>query len=141
MKENFIYNVGVIAGETQTVKGLLSFIFHLSMNRTIPIVDQAVFNFLINQHPYRGEVLFTTNSSGWAAQLGVTKGAIESGAGDIGMTVKKDPSLLDRYLEIYQDEQPTIEGATVKLGNVEFCIVHQWDRIPALKAEMEKKYG
>lgn len=141
MRDNMIYNVGTIAGYCEEVRDLLLQIFFQSVNRPIPIVDQAVFNFLISLHPFKDEVMTTTNSSCWAAQLGVTRGAIEAGAGDIGMSVKQDPSLLERYLELYQDEQPTIDGASVKMGNEEFYLVHQWDRIPALKAEVEKKYG
>ena len=140
-KHNLIFNVGVLAGRGEDMRDLACMIFNMSINRPIPIVDQAVFNFLINQCPFKDEVLVARNSLAWAAQLGVTKQAIEAGAGDIGLSVRHNPALLDEYIKLYQDEQPIIDGATVRTEHNEFCIVHQWDRIPSLKAEIEKKYG
>lgn len=140
-KEYLICNVGVISGYHEDVRDFMMLLFQQSINRPIPIVDQAVFNFLINQCPFKDEVLVARNNLAWAAQLGVTKQAIEAGAGDIGLSVLKNPALLDEYIKLYQDEQPIIDGATVRTKHNEFCIVHQWDRIPSLKAEIEKKYG
>jgi hypothetical protein len=139
LKENLIFNVGVIAGETQTVKGLLSFIFHLSMNRPIPIVDQAVFNFIINQAPFRYDTEFTTNKDGWAIQLATTLGAVKSGKGDIGMIFKDDPTT---YETLYEDEQPIIEDGVVKtLAGEPYFVVHQYDRVNGLKEKIEQIYG
>ena len=138
LKENMICNVGTIAGEFEYVKGLLSFIFHLSVNRPIPIVDQAVFNFIINTPPFKMNTLFTTNTHNWAIQLGTTIGAVEAGSGDLGMMFKSDPS---KYTEIYEDEQPIIQDGIVLNPNREkYCIVHQYDRIPQLKNIMERMY-
>ena len=141
LKDNLIYNVGTIAGFCEEVRDLLLQIFFQSVNRPIPIVDQAVFNFLINLHPLQGEVLFTNNNSGWAVQLGTTKSAIEAGAGDIGMIVRQDPSKMDEYIKVYQDIQPVIDNDLVTTGHVPFTIVHQWDRVPAIKELVMKKYG
>lgn len=141
-REYTICNVGVISGFYDEVKDLLLFLFQQSINRPIPIVDQAVYNFIINQLPFKSEVLIATNELAWAAQLGVTKNAIEAGAGDIGMSVRQNPSLLEEYIKVYKDEQPLIEDAIVKNHNgEEFHIVHQWDRIPSLKEKIEKYYG
>jgi hypothetical protein len=140
-KDNLIYNVGTIAGFCEEVRDLLLQIFFQSVNRPIPIVDQAVFNFLVNQYPYRGEVLFTNNTSGWAVQLGTTKAAIEAGAGDIGQIVRQDPSKMGDYIKVYQDQQPLIKGDMVYNDQVPFTIVHQWDRVPAIKEIVERKYG
>lgn len=141
LKDALIYNVGTIAGFYEEVRDLLLQIFFQSVNRPIPIVDQAVFNFLVNQHPLRGETLFTNNPSGWAIQLGTTKAAVEAGAGDIGLAVKQDPSKMDEYIKVYQDEQPVIVNDLVTTGHVPFTIVHQWDRVPAIKEIVERKYG
>ena len=140
-KDNLIYNVGTIAGFCEEVRDLLLQIFFQSVNRPIPIVDQAVFNFLINLHPLQGEVMFTNNTSGWAVQLGTTKAAIEAGAGDIGQIVRQDPSKMDDYIKAYQDEQPVVDNDLVATGHVPFTIVHQWDRVPAIKELVMKKYG
>ena len=139
LKEKTIHNVGVLAGEIETLKGLLSFIFHLSVNRPIPIVDQAVFNFIINQPPFCYDTFFTNNSDAWAIQLGTTIGAVESGKGDLGQMFMSDPS---KYQEIYEDNQPVIEDGVVKTSEDKtYCIVHQYDRVNGLKEQIERIYG
>lgn len=141
LKDSKIYNVGTIAGFCDEVRDLMLQIFFQSVNRPIPIVDQAVFNFLVNLHPLRGEVLFTTNSSGWAIQLGTTLEAVKAGAGDIGQIAKRDPSMLDKYVKMYQDKQPTIDNELVMADHTPFTIVHQWDRVPAIRDIVERLYG
>ena len=69
------------------------------------------------------------------------KAAIEAGAGDIGMIVRQDPSKMDEYIKVYQDIQPVIDNDLVTTGHVPFTIVHQWDRVPAIKELVMKKYG
>lgn len=139
LKEELIYNVGTIAGDFESVKGLLSFIFHLSVNRAIPIVDQAVYNFIINQPPFLFDTMFSDNSHGWAIQLGTTLGAVESGKGDLGTIFKDDPA---KYEQMYEDEQPVIEDGVVKTKEGKpFCIVHQYDRVNGLREKIEQIYG
>ena len=140
-KENMIYNVGTIAGYFEEVKDLLLKIFFQSVNRPIPIVDQAVFNFLISLNPYKDEILKTSNENDWAIQLGTTKVAVESGAGDIGQIIKQNPEKMDEYLKVYQDIQPTIINGRVTNGYTEYYIVHQYDRVPGLKELIQKEYG
>lgn len=138
LKGNFIYNVGTIAGEYESVKGLLSFIFHLSVNRPIPIVDQAVYNFILQQYPFCGDTMFSSNRSAWAIQLGTTLGAVQSGRGDLGAMYQSNPS---NYAEIYEDTQPRIEDGVVLTDDGKpFCIVHQYDRVNGLREVVEKKY-
>jgi hypothetical protein len=139
LKKNTIYNVGTIGGEMQTVKGLLSLIFHLSINRPIQIVDQAVYNFILNTPPFNYDTLFTNNSDSWAIQLGTTIGAIESGKGDLGLMFKKNPS---KYATIYEDNQPMIEDGVVKtIDGIPYSIVHQYDRVDGLREHIERIYG
>jgi hypothetical protein len=138
-KEKMIYNVGTIAGFSDSVKGLLSFIFHLSVNRPIPIVDQAVYNFIIHNEPFASETYFAANEDAWAIQLGTTIEAVAAGKGDLGAMFAQEPS---KYKELYEDDQPEItdEGIVLNEFSQRFCIVHQYDRIPELKAIVEKKY-
>ena len=138
-KESMIYNVGTIAGDFETVKGLLSFIFHLSVNRAIPIVDQAVYNFIINQPPFLHDTFFTQNEDGWAIQLGTTLGAVKSGKGDLGAIFKTEPN---KYEEIYEDVQPIVDDGVVKTPDGKtYCIVHQYDRVDRLREQIELIYG
>lgn len=142
-KENMIYNVGTIAGRFEYVRDLLLMIFQMSINRPIPIVDQAVFNFLVSQQPYSNKFLKTTNRDGWAIQLGTTVEAIKSGGGDIGQAALNDEEVFKKYSRDYRDIQPYIdEDGTVytKKDGDRFCIVHQYDRIPSLKTKILEKY-
>ena len=141
LKDNEIYNVGTIAGFADEVRDLLIQIFFQSVNRPIPIVDQAVFNFIISMAAYELEIIRTSNESGWAVQLGTTLEAIKAGAGDIGQIVRQDPSKLDEYIKVYKDTQPTIKDDLVVNEYAPFTIVHQWDRVPAIKEIVERKYG
>ena len=136
-KHWMIYNVGTIAGYYVCVKDFINLLFQSSINRPIPIVDQAVFNYLINLSPFNRQILKTNNTHDWAIQLACTRLAVEAGSGDIGAEGN-----LDVYEKSYEDIQPTIDGAIVTNDTgSEYCIVHQWDRIPSLKLEIEKKYG
>ena len=111
----------------------------LSINRPIPIVDQAVYNFIINQSPFKEDTLFTNNTDSWAIQLGTTIGAVQSGKGDLGMMFKNDSS---KYQRIYEDNQPIVENGIVKtVDGQPYVIVHQYDRVNGLKEEIEKIYG
>jgi len=134
LKEELIYNVGTIAGEFDYVKDLLLMIFQMSINRPIPIVDQAAFNFLIQQEPYKDIIYKATNKDRWAIQLGTTLPAIEAGYGDIGKLCKENPTELISYQMKYMDDQPDID-------NLDFTIIHQYDRVPSLKDRIEKLYA
>lgn len=136
-KEWPIYNVGTIAGYAEEMEDFLNVLFQLSSTRPIPIVDQAVFNYLINMHPYKDDCLKTSGNSEWASQLACTRKAIEAGSGDIGAAGD-----LEKYDRVFQGVQPEIVGPEVWVPKgPKYIIVHQWDRIPSLKAEIEKKYG
>jgi hypothetical protein len=134
LKGNLIYNVGTIAGEFEYVKDLLLMIFQVSINRPIPIVDQAVFNFLIQQQPYKDIIYKATNKDGWAVQLGTSLAGVKSGSGDIGKICQQNPTELISYQMKYKDDQPDTD-------NLDFTIIHQYDRVNGLKDKIEKLYG
>ena len=140
MKENEIYNVGVIAGTHEIVRDLLLLLLQLSVNRPIPIVDQAAYNFLLQIDTFKENTLLTSNDSGWAVNLGTTLGAIASGAGDIGQ--KNDPTAQLLYQTKYLCEQPIIDedGNVCNSKNIPFRIVHQYDRVTGLADKIRKKY-
>lgn len=140
-KSSIIQNVGTIAGEMAYVRDLLFMIFQMSINRPIPIVDQAVYNILIEQKPLKEYVRFTTNIDAWAIQLGTTAEAVKAGFGDIGMSVAQNPSNMILYQSKYQDEQPDIteDGFVVNHKGNKFVIVHQYDRT-AWKQKIMEKY-
>jgi hypothetical protein len=65
-KENEIYNVGVVAGRGHAIQDLAAMIFAMSVNRSIPIVDQSTFNFMIAQEPYLSTSRYCKSEDGWA---------------------------------------------------------------------------
>lgn len=143
LKDEKIYNVGTIAGEARLMESLFLLLFQLSINRPIPIVDQAVFNFLTTVYPFSTETYFASNSESWAIQLGTTIEAVKSGAGDIGKEVLANPSKLIEYQMKYEDVQPNIkvDGTVQTTKGDLYTIVHQWDRIPDLKQKIEELYA
>lgn len=142
LNNNFIYNVGVIAGRFEYVKSLMLMIFQMSINRQIPIVDQAVYNFILNIPFLKRETLFANNTDHWAVNLATTLGAIESKSGDIGMIMGANSDSIQDYIRKYKDVQPIVEedGTVKNYKGVKFSIVHQWDRISKLKNIIESKY-
>lgn len=139
MKDNEINNVGVIAGMHDIVRDIMLLLLQLSVNRPIPIVDQAVYNFILDMGIFKKQVEFTSNDSGWACNLGTTLGAIASGSGDIGM--RNDPTAQLLYQSKYLCNQPKIDDGivTTSVGGL-FCIVHQYDRVAGLADKIRAKY-
>lgn len=138
LKERFIFNVGVVAGDFEYVKGLMLMIFQMSINRPIPIVDQAVYNFLLNTPPYDSDTLFVRCADNWAINLGTTVEAVKCGSGDLGLNFKDK---VDDYLKLFEDEQPVIDNGIVKNSKGEpYCIVHQYDRVRSTSEHVKNMY-
>jgi len=121
-KENQIFNVGTFGGTSEYVKDMVFNIFTNATNRPIPIVDQAVFNVLINTQPFKEVVAKTID---WAAELGTTM----------------DPSKIEHFRPNLLCAEPIFENGLVKYGTVPYPIVHQYDRVPVLKKFVQEKYG
>jgi len=125
-KHNEIYNVGTLGGSAEYIKDLVFNIFTNATNRPIPIVDQAVYNVLIQTQPYKDITLFATQSSGWAVQAGTTV----------------DPSKIDMFRPFLTEYEPIFEEGIVKTSKGKpFCIVHQYDRVPEWKKFVMDKYN
>ena len=122
-KNNEIFNVGTFGGKSEYVKDMVFHIFTNGVNRPIPIVDQAVFNVLINTQPFKDVVTKTTQ---WAAELGTIM----------------DPSKLASFRPNLLFPEPVWEDGLLKdwTGQI-FPIVHQYDRVPVLKDFIQKKFG
>lgn len=142
-KSKMIYNVGTLAGCSEYICDLIFMIFQMSINRPIPVVDQAVYNVLLQQNFFYDSALISHNSSGWAIQLGTTLQAVKSGAGDLGAIAAQDPSSLILYKAKYLDDQPDIdeEGYIVSHRGDRFVIVHQYDRCGFWKDKIMERYN
>jgi hypothetical protein len=126
-KHNVIYNVGTFGGESDYVRDMCFNIFTNATNRPIPIVDQAVYNVLINTKPYLDSVLFTDQEDGWAVQLGTTG----------------DPSKMDYFRQFLVESEPIFNYETELITTtkgVPHCIVHQYDRVPKWKSLVMNKF-
>jgi hypothetical protein len=142
LKDKLIYNVGVIGGDFQTVRGLLSLIFQLSINRPIQIVDQAVYNYILNTEPFVYDTFFTNNSYKWAVQLGTTLQAVQAGSGDLGQAFLASQENRDAYFKAYDDLPVWIDnGEVYSVNKAKYAIVHQWDRVPELAEKIKQLYG
>jgi len=125
-KNNEIYNVGTLGGTSEYIKDLVFNIFTNSLNRPIPIVDQAVFNVLIQTQPYKDIILFAKQKYGWACQAGTTA----------------DPSKMAKFRPNLLEEEPIYKnGKILTSTGKEFCIVHQYDRVPEWKRNCEKMFN
>ena len=124
-RDNEIYNVGTLGGKAEYIKDLALNIFLNGVNRPIPIVDQAVFNVLIQTQPYKDQVFFAKQRDGWALQAGTTV----------------DPSKIEAFRPHLLEPEPIFtDGVAYTFDGRKFCILHQYDRVPAWKEVIEKKY-
>jgi hypothetical protein len=126
-KDNIIYNVGTIGGMSEYVKDLAFDIFINSINRPIPIVDQAVYNVLIQTQPFKDVVYKNDQSTGWAVQLGTTG----------------NPAVIDVFRPFLTEKEPIFdyESGLVKTADgVVFSIVHQYDRVPEWEKVVAQKF-
>jgi hypothetical protein len=121
-KDNEIFNVGTFGGQSEYVKDMVFNIFTNAINRPIPIVDQAVFNVLINTQPFKNIV---TRTIDWACEAGTVA----------------DPSKINTFRPNLLFAEPYFEDGLVKdsAGNI-FPIVHQYDRVPTWKKFVQEKY-
>jgi hypothetical protein len=142
-KEKMIYNVGVLGGYATAMQDLMNMIFQMCANRPIRVCDQAAFNYLVHLEPYSNETRLCSHLDEYAIHLGTTEEAIKAGKGDIGIQYKHDPEVLTKYKADYLDRQPKFlsDGRVVNHHDQEFCIVHQYDRIPGLKEKIDGKYA
>jgi hypothetical protein len=127
-KGNTIFNVGTIGGKSHYVRDMCFNIFTNAINRPIPIVDQAVYNVLLNTQPYKDSVLFTNQEDGWAVQLGTTG----------------DPSKINQFRPFLTEPEPIFNYETKQITTTDgtpHCIVHQYDRVPVWKKLIMDKFG
>jgi hypothetical protein len=125
-KNNEIHNVGVLGGRALAMRDLCLNIFAAALGRPIPICDQSTFNFMISQHPYTDTSMYMKSEDGWASQLGTTG----------------DPTKIEQFRPKLLEPIPKFNGKKVTTSKgKEFCIVHQYDRVPTVKKLLEKTYG
>jgi len=122
-KDNEIFNVGTFGGQSEYVKDMVFHIFTNGINRPIPICDQAVFNVLLNTQPFKD---IASKTIQWAAELGTIM----------------DPFKIDGFRPNLLFAEPVWKDGLLRDVNGHiFPIVHQYDRVPEIKAFVQKKFG
>ena len=125
-KNNVIYNVGTLGGYSEYIKDLTFNIFFNSIQRPIPIVDQAVFNVLLQTQPYKDVTLFAEQRLGWACQAGTVV----------------DPAKIASFRPYLTEPEPVWRDGRVLTsdGLRQFAIVHQYDRVPSWRDQILNNY-
>lgn len=140
--DTIIKNVGVIAGLHDYVRDMMLLIFQMSLNRPVSIVDQAVYNFILNTRWVQHDGYYAPNGGDWGVNLGTTVHAVKAGGGDLGQMCVRDETLMANYLENYIYEQPVIQdGKVLSYNGGETCVVHQYDRVPGLKELIMERFN
>lgn len=127
MKDEDIYNAGIIMGNRVAITDLFLHIYHLSLIGGDPQPDQAALNILAKTHPFKKDILFMGIDDGFAVNLGTS----------LADNVK------DKYKSKLLGDAPRIDsnGVVRNYYTEDFKIVHQWDRVSALKLKILEKFG
>jgi hypothetical protein len=127
VKENEIYNVGVLAGRSTLIQELCFYLYQFSLNRPDWVCDQAAYNMLLNTKLWSSKTHFTKLKDAWAVNAHVTN----------------KPDVVEMLKPYLLEEAPTMtdDGIIVNSAGVPFVIVHQYDRDPKWMEYFSKKYG
>jgi hypothetical protein len=126
IKTQPIWNCGVQAGTQRAMRDLWLTLWLACKAGGRPNPDQAAYNFLLNTHAWDKITLKTMSEDGWAAQAGTTV----------------DPEKIANFASHLLEPSPIWDGGLCKTTkNQPHVIVHQWDRVPDWKSEIEKRYG
>lgn len=131
-KDKLIFNAGVISGEFDTMLDVFLNIYMLCQGTSHHVEggggpDQAAWNILLGLEPFKNITRQTMSEDGWAAQLGTT-----------------GPQIKGKYGQLLVEKPPQfskIKGLVTTSTGEPFYIVHQYDRVPYWKDDIEKKYA
>jgi hypothetical protein len=144
MKDCPIYCAGVIAGE----KNLFQFLMLClsSLGFTAPQhpqggggPDQAALNILLHSEVWKNFVYETEE----IIHAGTSLPGIKAGNGDIGMSYRNSPQVLEYYQSNYnRSDIPENLSSTIINKKIDrpYVIVHQYNRIPEWNVEIQKEY-
>lgn len=125
-----IYNAGVIAAKHSRMTDISNLIWNMCVGRPQHVFggggpDQAAYNVLLNATTFHTYSAYATHDNGWVCQCGTTL----------------DPNK-PYYKDHMIDPVPSFDGTNVVTSTGEpYHIVHQYNRVPALKEHFERKYN
>ena len=126
LKENPIWNCGVQAGRLRAIKDLWLQIWLTCRAGGRPNPDQAAYNLLLNTKAWSSITKFTMSEDGWACQAGTTA----------------DPAKIESFRPHLLEKEPVWkDGVAMTSGLNPHVILHQWDRVPSWKKDIEERYG
>lgn len=125
IKNQEVYNVGILAGRSEPIRDLCAMLFQLSFNRADWVADQAAYNMLLSWEPYKSKTYFVNLYYDWACNLHVTN----------------KPDQLEEFGPYLMYVRPKFKDGLV-LNNYEkpYSIVHQYDRVPEINKYVLNKY-
>ena len=126
MQDRIIYNAGVIAGKPEYLSDMALQIFLLSKHNPISNPDQTAMNILLSSRVWSDVTRFSNHQDAWALQAGTVM--------DPGKKTQYQSKLIDSSVSI------TPNGRVVNSSHAEFFIIHQYDRVPELKALVDNFY-
>lgn len=127
IKDEEVQCVGILAGGVKDMKDLCFYLYQMSLNRPDWVADQAAYNIIIHNGPWKERTRFAKLSDGWAINAHVTN----------------YDRLLDHFGPLLLEDRPVFESGRVKVRKSmdDFYIVHQYDRVKEWKKFYEEKYG
>lgn len=116
VKNQEVYNVGILAGKAPYVKDLCFELFQWSLNRPDWVADQAAYNMILSSRAWSDITLKLNLHAGWAVNAHVTN----------------KPDLKEKYGPFLLESRPYMDnlGTVRNAQGIEFTIVHQYDRVP-----------
>jgi hypothetical protein len=120
-----ILNAGVIAGDLEFARDLFLQVYLATYSSVHNNSDQAAYNVLLNCKTHSPQVLLARSDDGWACQAGTVA----------------DPAKIDMFRGKLLDPEPTFrDGFACTSQGSKYCILHQYNRVPAWKAEIDDVY-
>jgi len=126
IKEEVVQCVGILSGTASYIKNLSFYIYQMSLNRPDWVADQAAYNMIIHNTPWKQLTHFSTLKDAWAINCHVTN-------------YERDKQKFEPYL---LEKRPYFkDGLVVNSDGEPFHIVHQYDRVSEWKSYYEQKYN
>lgn len=123
VKENTVYNSGVLCGDHKFIENLCLLIYRLTINQPYKVRDQSTLNFLINFN-FSNKIKFVNLSNGWQCPSGTLH----------------DPQNIESLKSNLLENIPKVYNLRVLTENGKpFVFWHQWDRTEWAD-ELRKKY-
>ena len=130
LKDQVICNAGVLAGRHEEMESLALNVYLACQGSPLHVPggggpDQAALNVVLNMEPWAEVTWRTNHKDGWACQCGTVA----------------DPNKINDFKPLLTDCEPFWDGnhAYTPEGRL-YTIVHQYNRVPAWKEVIEKRY-